>query len=192
LFAHQRGIALPELSDNLFPIIAIDHLGVFSGLVFIIGLIAAAYSSADSALTALTTSFSVDFLNMEKNSRLSEKEKIKIRTWVHVAISVIVLIVILVFRAINDQAVIAKLFTLAGYTYGPLLGLYAFGLFTNKKVKDKWVPLIAVFAPFICYVLSSFSEQIFNGYKFGFELLIVNGALTFIGLWGISQNSRKN
>jgi Na+/proline symporter len=190
LFASQNAITLPELSDNLFPTIAIKHLGVASGLVFIIGLIAAAYSSADSALTALTTSFSVDFLNMEKNSNLTEKEKIKTRTWVHAGISVVVLIVILVFRAINDQAVIDRLFTIAGYTYGPLLGLYTFGLFTKKKVKDKGVPWVAVSAPILSYLISTFSEQLFHGYKFGFELLIVNGALTYFGLWMLSQNSK--
>jgi len=187
LFASQAGIPIPDLTDNLFPTIAIERLGIVAGLVFIIGLIAAAYSSADSALTALTTSFSVDFLNIEKKSELSEKKKIRTRTYVHIGISVIVLIVILVFRAINDQAIIAKLFTIAGYTYGPLLGLYAFGLFTKYKVKDKLVPYIAILSPILCYILSSYSEQLFNGYKFGFELLIVNGLLTFTGLFLVKE-----
>jgi len=123
LFAIQKGIQIPELTDDLFPTIAIQHLGIFAGLVFIIGLIAAAYSSADSALTALTTSFSVDFLNIEKKTDLTEKQRIRIRTIVHIGISLLVLVVIIVFRTINNQAVIAKLFTIAGYTYGPLLGL---------------------------------------------------------------------
>ena len=187
LYSAQKGIQLPDLSDDLFAMIAIEHLGIVAGLVFTIGLIAAAYSSADSALTALTTSFSVDFLNIEKKSELSEKKKIRTRTYVHMGISVIVLIVILVFRAINDQAIIAKLFTIAGYTYGPLLGLYAFGLFTKYRVKDKLVPYIAILSPILCYILSSYSEQLFNGYKFGFELLIVNGLLTFIGLFLVKE-----
>jgi len=177
------------LTDDIFPTIAINHLGVLSGLVFIIGLIAAAYSSADSALTALTTSFSVDFLGIEKNSKVNEKQKIKIRTFVHIGISLVVLLVIIVFRAINDQAVIAKLFTIAGYTYGPLLGLYAFGLFTKFSVKDNWVPLVAIISPVVCYILSIFSESLFNGYKFGFELLIVNGFLMFIGLYFVKKNN---
>jgi Na+/proline symporter len=187
LYANQKGIQIPELTDDLFPTIAIKHLGVFAGLVFIIGLIAAAYSSADSALTALTTSFSVDFLGIEKKSNLNEKQRIRIRTIVHIGISLLVLVVIIVFRAINDQAVIAKLFTIAGYTYGPLLGLYAFGLLTKHSVKDKWVPVIAFISPVVCYILSIFSESLFNGYKFGFELLIVNGLITFIGLYSVRK-----
>ena len=181
IYANQKGIQLPALTDDLFPTIAIQHLSIFAGLTFIIGLIAAAYSSADSALTALTTSFSIDFLNIEKKN-LSEKRKIRIRTIVHVLISIAVFFVIILFRAINDQAVIQKLFTIAGYTYGPLLGLFAFGMFTRNAVKDKWVPIIALVSPIACYILSHYSESLFNGYKFGFELLIVNGIFTFVGL----------
>ena len=188
LYASQMGIPLPELSDDLFPTIAIKHLGILAGLTFIIGLIAAAYSSADSALTALTTSFSVDFLNIQKKTDLTEKEKIRTRTYVHIGISILVLIVILVFRAINDQAVIAMLFTIAGYTYGPLLGLYAFGLFTKINVHDRLVPLIAVLSPLVCYFLSLFSERLFNGYRFGFELLIINGIITMVGLYIVKKN----
>ena len=182
IYARNNGISIPELTDDLFPTIAIKHLGILAGLTFLIGLIAAAYSSADSALTALTTSFSVDFLDIEKKKEITENQKIRIRTLVHIGISVTVLVVILIFRAINDQAVIQKLFTIAGYTYGPLLGMYAFGLFTRFKVKDRFVPWVALVSPVICYALSVFSEQILFGYRFGFELLILNGALTFIGL----------
>lgn len=188
IYANQKGIHIPKLSDDLFPTIAIQHLGVFAGLVFIIGLIAAAYSSADSALTALTTSFSVDFLNIEKRQDLKEKQRIRIRTYIHIGISLLVLVVIILFRAINDQAVIEKLFTIASYTYGPLLGLYAFGLFTKFEVKDKWVPIIAVISPVLCYLLSIFSKSLFNGYEFGFELLIVNGFFTFFGLYLVKKN----
>jgi len=188
LYAAQKGIQIPELTDDLFPTIAIRHLNLLAGLTFFIGLIAAAYSSADSALTALTTSFSVDFLGIEKKELNNEKRKIRVRTIVHVGISLTVLIVILIFRAINDQAVIQKLFTIAGYTYGPLLGLYAFGLLTKWQVNDKWVPLIAILSPVICYILSLNSQNIMNGYKFGFELLIVNGLLTFFGLYLVKKN----
>lgn len=186
IYANQMGITIPDLTDDLFPTIAINHLGIFSGLTFFIGLIAAAYSSADSALTALTTSFSVDFLGIERKENLTEKQRIKTRTWVHLGISTTVLIVILIFRAINDQAVIQKLFTIAGYTYGPLLGMYAFGLFSKLKVKDRYVPFVAILSPVICYFISQNSEVWFN-YKFGFELLIVNGGLVFLGLFGISK-----
>ena len=181
-YANEKGIQLPALTDDLFPEIAIRHLGIFSGLVFIVGLIAAAYSSADSALTALTTSFSVDFLNVEKKKDLSENQQIRIRRFTHVGISLVVLVVIIVFRAINDQAVIQKLFTIAGYTYGPLLGLYAFGLFTKYKIKDKYVPIVAVLAPITSYFISYYSEFLFAGNKIGFELLLINGALTYLGL----------
>jgi len=188
LYAGQKGIQIPELTDNLFPTIAIDHLGVFAGLTFIIGLIAAAYSSADSALTALTTSFSVDFLNIQKKENLSEKEKTKVRTKVHMGISIVVLLTIILFQAINDEAVISKLFTIAGYTYGPLLGLFAFGLFTKFKVKDKLVPYVAIISPVICFFLSEYSERLFNGNKIGFELLLINGLLTFAGLFFVKKN----
>lgn len=179
-FAHQNGIAIPEQADNLYPLIATQgYLPKTVGILFILGIIAAAYSSADSALTALTTSFTVDILNTKDKS---ESEIKRIRRRVHVGISAVIALVIMVFKAINDESVISALFTVAGYTYGPLLGLYSFGLFTRFKVKDKWVPLVAVLSPIICFFLSKYSVVLFNGYKFGFEILIVNGALTFIGL----------
>lgn len=183
VYVSQNGIELPKRSDDLFPVVAINHLGTLAGLVFFIGLISAAYPSADGALTSLTTSFSIDILGIDKNSNLTEAEKKKIRYKVHVAFAVLLLFVIIIFRAINDRAVIDKLFTVAGYTYGPLLGLYAFGLFTKYKVKDKFVPYIAVASPVICYFVSEYSEKLFNGYKIGFELLILNGIITFIGLF---------
>ncbi len=182
LFASFKGIELPGRSDDLFPMIAISHLGPLAGVVFLIGLISAAYPSADGALTSLTTSFSIDFLGMNKRTDLPEKKKEKMRYSVHIGFAVLLLTVIIIFRAINNQAVIDKLFTVAGYTYGPLLGLYAFGMFTPFQVKDKWVPLVAVLSPILCYFISNYSPVLFNGYKFGFELLIVNGIITFAGL----------
>ncbi len=183
LYATKHSIQLPERSDDLFPIIAIRFLGPLAGLVFIIGLISAAYPSADGALTSLTTSFSIDFLGLNKRDNLSELQKQRIRYAVHISFAILLLVVIIVFRSINDRAVIDKLFTVAGYTYGPLLGLYSFGLFTKLSVKDRIVPFIAVASPVICYFLSEYSVQLFGGYKFGFELLILNGMITFIGLW---------
>ncbi|MFC2101434.1 sodium:solute symporter [Bacteroidota bacterium] len=186
LFAKFKGIEMPARSDDLFPIIAIQHLGPIAGLAFIIGLISAAYPSADGALTSLTTSFSIDFLGMDKESSLTEKKKEYMRYAVHVGFAIILLLVIVLFRAINDRAVIDKLFTVAGYTYGPLLGLYAFGLFGKRQVKDRFVPIIAILSPVICYLLSTYSDQLLFGYKFGFELLILNGLITFAGLFLIS------
>jgi len=183
IYAARTGITLPVRSDELFPMIAIHNLGPIAGLVFVIGLISAAYPSADGALTSLTTSFSIDFLGINKNENLTEKDKIRTRYLVHIGFAVVLLFVIILFRAINDRAVIDKLFTIAGYTYGPLLGLFSFGLFTRFSVKDKWVPLLVVISPVACYFLSKYSEVLFNGYKFSFELLIVNGFITFTGLF---------
>ena len=183
IYSTKHGIELPARTDDLFPMIAIKYLGPLAGLVFIIGLISAAYPSADGALTSLTTSFTIDFLGLNKRDDLNEEQKKSMRYKVHLSFAFLLLLVIVLFRAINDRAVIDKLFTVAGYTYGPLLGLYAFGLFTRFQVKDKFVPYVAISSPIFCYVLSDFSVQLLNGYKFGFELLIINGLYTFIGLW---------
>ena len=183
MYANQMGIVMPGTSDTLFPEIALNHLGVVAGIVFIIGLISAAYSSADSALTALTTSFSVDILGINRNNMLTERQRKQIRYGVHFSMATLLILVIIAFKGINNEAVIAELFTVAGYTYGPLLGLFTYGLFTRRPVSDRWVPFIAILSPLLCYLLSSYSVKILWGYKFGFELLIINGLLTFIGLW---------
>ena len=182
IYSSQIGMKIPTTTDDLFPIIAFQHLGPIAGLVFLIGLISAAYPSADGALTALTTSFCVDFLNIKKRTDLTEKKQKNMRYLVHIGFAIILLIVIVAFKQINNQAIISKLFTVAGYTYGPLLGLFAFGLFTKINVRDKFVPLICLLSPIICFVLNEYSVQLFNGYKFGFELLILNGLITFVGL----------
>jgi Na+/proline symporter len=182
MYAQNSGIALPAQSDELFPMIAIQYLGPIAGLIFVIGLISAAYPSADGALTALTTSFCIDFLSLPKNEKLSEKQKTNIRYIVHLSFALLLLLCIILFSFIYDRALIDKLFTIAGYTYGPLLGLYSFGLFTKYSVRDKWVPLVAVLSPVVCYIVSLNSERWLGGYKFGFELLILNGMLTFAGL----------
>jgi len=183
MYASSKGIGLPTKSDNLFPEIAFNHLGPIAGLIFMIGLVSAAYPSADGALTALTTSFCVDFLGFKDKSKLDEKQKKKVRYAVHLSFATILLIVILIFRALNNEAVINAIYTAAGYTYGPLLGLFAFGLFTKHAVKDRYVWIVAIISPVLCYFLSMYSEVLFNGYKFGFELLILNGLLTFTGLF---------
>ena len=181
IYARKEGIPLPEQSDDLFPVIATQgYLAPIVGFFFIIGLVAAAYSSADSALTALTTSFTVDILNTK---HLKEKPLKKKKKKVHIGVSIALAIIILIFNAINDQSVISALFTIAGYTYGPLLGMYTFGLFTKFKANDKWVPVIAILSPILSGIISYNSETWFNGYKFGFELLMVNGLITLIGLY---------
>lgn len=189
IYATSNGISIPERTDDLFPLIATQgYLQPVVTVLFILGLIAAAYSSADSALTALTTSFTVDILNTKG---LAENTLKRVRKRVHILISVILVIVILIFKVINDQSVISAIFTVAGYTYGPLLGLYSFGLFTKFKVKDRLVPWVALLSPVICYVLNIFSDTLLGGYRFGFELLILNGLITFTGLYLIKEKQAK-
>ena len=179
-YAQQNGIDAHK--DQLFPIIATKgNLGLATAIFFLLGLIAAAYSSADSALTSLTTSFSIDILEIDKqeDKKLQEKTRKKI----HILFSFILIATILIFKYfIADESVIAKIFTFANYTYGPLLGLYAFGLFTKLKVKDKMVPLICLASPFLTYLLN-YVALASVGFDFGFSLLILNGLITFIGLY---------
>ena len=178
VYAQQNGIDVHK--DGLFPILAKDHLGIGVFVFFLIGLIAAAYSSADSTLTALTTSFSIDILDIEKKHDVAQQ--IAIRKRIHIMISFVLIFVIIAFKyVIKDESVIAKLFIFAGYTYGPLLGLYTFGLFTKWQIKDKLVPMIAILSPILAYLISENSLKWF-GFEFGFFILILNGLLTFIGL----------
>lgn len=179
VYAEQHGIDAHK--DQLFPTLATEgYFGLGVAVLFILGLIAAAYSSADSALTALTTSFSIDILDIEK--KYEEKEQVRIRKRIHIMMSFVLIIVILIFNyLIGDASVIAKLFTFAGYTYGPLLGLYAYGLFSKWDIKDKWVPIIAILSPIMGFGISYFCQERF-GFDFGFFILILNGALTYLGL----------
>jgi len=190
-FARARGVQV-DASDNLFPAVAMQYLSPMAGVVFMIGLISAAFPSADGAITSLTTSVSIDFLGLNKRTGINERKKTLIRYIVHFSIALLFFISVLIFSILNDRAVIDKLFTIAGYTYGPLLGLFSFGLFTRRKVIDKATPAVAIISPVICFFLSRYSEYLFNGYRFGFELLLLNGMLTFIGLFIFSRkgNSR--
>jgi Na+/proline symporter len=188
IFVQSKGVAVTT-SDELFPTIAIKYLGPMAGMVFLIGLISAAFPSADGALTSLTTSVSIDFLGLDRREGITEKAKTRIRYIVHLSIAFVFFISVLIFSKLSDKAVIDKLFTIAGYTYGPLLGLYSFGLFTKRKVKDNITPFIAIISPLICFFLSRYSEELFNGYKFGFELLLLNGLLTFTGLYIFSKKA---
>jgi Na+/proline symporter len=191
-YSQIRQITIPGTSDNLYPVIAFRHLGALPALVFVIGLISAAYPSADGALTSLTTAFSIDFLGITRKDGWSDTKKKQIRYWVHFCFALILLIIMIFYYTLNNTAIIQQLFTIAGYTYGPLLGLFAFGLFTKFSVRDKWVPLIAVISPIICYILSLWLPRVIEGYKFGFELLILNGLLTFAGLFFIrTHNTNK-
>ncbi len=177
-FAALKGIE--ATGDKLYPTLALaSGLSAWVGFFFLIGLIAAAYSSADSALTALTTSFSVDFLGLHNDA---DERGTHIRKRVHIAFSLILLAVIVVFKYLVSENVIKDLFTAAGYTYGPLLGLFFFGLFTKFNVKDKWVPVVAIASPLLAYFVKVQALAWF-GYTIGFELLLLNGAITFLGLF---------
>jgi SSS family transporter len=182
-YAATKGIALPERTDALFPTLALSHLGTFAAIVFIIGLTAATFSSADSVLTTLTTSFCLDILGMDDRQHLTDAQRTKLRHKVHVGFAVLLWLVILGFQAINSKAIIDAIFTLASYTYGPLLGLFAFGLFARANANDCWVPVVCCASPLICFILQTNSAAWFHGYQIGFELLILNGLLTFLGLW---------
>ncbi len=188
IYMNAKGLAIPERTDLLYPLIAKNHLGLLTGGMFFIGLIAAAYSSADSALTALTTSFCVDILGYEGKENTLKPRK---RYAIHIGFSLILFLLILLFTVINKESVILALFKAVTYTYGPLLGLFFFGIFTKRSVKDSWVPIVCLIMPVICYIVSDNSTKWLNGYEFGFELLILNGLLTFVGLYIISRSGKK-
>jgi len=180
IYAESHQIALPRKSDDLFPLLAINHMSLMIGIFFLLGITAANYASADSALTSLTTAFCIDFLNFSKREDQKKKRLLKIT---HMGFSLLLLVVIMIFKAVNDQSVVMAVFKVAGLTYGPLLGLFAFGLLTKYRIKDQLVPVVVVASPIISWLLNHFSIQMFNGYQIGFELVIINGALTFMGLF---------
>ena len=188
LYQYQSfaGIGAVESSDQLFPIIALKHASPMIGLFFILGLVAAAYSSADSALTALTTSFCVDFLGFESK----RPTDLKIRRIVHLSFAALLFMTILIFKEINNEAVIKQLFTAAGFTYGPLLGLFFFGILTKIKVKDKLIPLITILSIGLTWLYYTYSPQWITGYKPGFELILINGCITFAML-AIARESKQ-
>ncbi len=187
-YAQQTGFALPVngagvvVNDKIFPSIALS-LSNFTAVIFVLGLVAAGYSSADGTLTALTTTFCYDFLRFDSSTR-NEAQQTRIRKWVHLAFASLYLLIILVFRPFHNDSLINTIFDVASYTYGPLLGMFAFGLFTRRQVRrERTVPFLALLAPCICFVLNRYSEVWFNGYRFGFELLLLNALLMFVFLW---------
>lgn len=199
LYTSTLGLEVPARTDHLYPKIAFDHLGLGAGIFFILGLIASTYASSDSALTALTTSFCVDFLNFEQNAPTppheyaDESEHLayqkavqrqrRQRTLVHLGFSILFIIIILALNAWSSDAVINLIFKIAGYTYGPLLGLFMFGLFTNLKIRDRWVILICVLAPVLTWVVEVSCKRWLD---VGFLTILINGLITFFGLWVIS------
>lgn len=191
LYANKNGIEIPMVdgvarTDLLFPEIAFNHLALIPAIVFLLGLTAATFATTDSALTALTTSFCVDFLNMDKNA--DKPNAVRTRHFVHMSFCLLMFLVIMMIYFLNSSSVVSLIFKIAAFTYGPLLGLYTFGLWMKSKtVIDKLVPVICILAPAITFVISIYSKDIFGNYEFAEELIILNGALTFLGLWLISK-----
>ena len=200
IYAAKNGIDVPldlvsgkERTDLLFPEIAFNHLTLIPAIVFLLGLTAATFATTDSALTALTTSFCVDFLGMDKAANQNKPNIVRNRHLVHIGFSLLMFIVILIFNSLTDQSVVSMIFTVASYTYGPLLGLYAFGLFIKSKtVHDKLVPIVCVIAPLITFWINSNASEWFSGYKFSVEIIIINGIITLIGLLFISKSTQEN
>lgn len=190
LYAAKNGIVVADLKtpDHLYPEIALNHLNIIPGIIFMLGLTAATFATTDSALTALTTSFCMDFLHFDKKEDQGDPKLVTQRHWVHIGFSVVMVAVILVFKAINDDSVVNSIFTAAGYTYGPLLGLFAFGMLTKKAVADKLVPYLCIASPVLCFVINTHSIKWF-GYVMSFELIVLNGLITFLLLWVTGRNT---
>jgi Na+/proline symporter len=188
-YYQSSGIEIPMnaetgkiITDKVFPNLALNHLGMIAGLIFIIGLTAATFSSADSVLTTLTTSTYVDMLEYDRNTVLSEKEKARRRTIIHIGFAVLMWMVIIVFDILNQRAIIDTILMIAGYTYGPLLGLFTVGLFTKLSLNDRLVPIICVLAPVITYLLANYIVKPMTAYEIGNELIILNSGITILGL----------
>ena len=195
LYMFAAKVGIDERGDNLFPAVATSNaLPLIVGILFIVGLFSSAYSAAGSALTALTTSFTLDILQADKKGAKdgdSADHLTAVRKKVHVGMAVLMAVVIFVIGLLNNTSVINAVYVLASYTYGPILGMFAFGIFMKKKVRDRYVPLAAIVAPVLCYILQTNSEAWFNGYKFSYELLIFNALFTFIGLCLLIKKEEK-
>jgi Na+/proline symporter len=180
IYADKIGFEIPKRTDLLYPQLALGgQFGLLAAITFLLGITAATYASSDSALTALTTAFCIDFMNIEK---YEESKKSKIKHYVHLGFSALFFVIILIFYKYSGGSIISTVFNIAGYTYGPLLGLFAFGLFTQTPVRDKLVPLVCIIAPILTYIIDANSKEWLGGYQFGFEKLLLNGAITFLGL----------
>jgi Na+/proline symporter len=185
LFAGQQGVT--ETGDKLFPAIALHHMPAFVSVIFIIALISALFPSADGAITALTSTFCIDILGIQRNNSLTDIKKKKIRQRVHLSFALVFLVFVLIFKQVNSASMISVILKVASYTYGPILGLFSFGILLKRNVTDKLVPFICVAAPFICFLIDYNQETLLGGFKLGPELLIINGLITFLGLLLVSK-----
>lgn len=184
LYGAQQGVT--ATGDNLFPFVALNHMPGIVSVIFVIGLISALFPSADGAITALTSSFCIDIIGLQRKPEWDEAKRKRVRQRVHLIVAFIFLLFVLVFHWVNDPSMIDVILKMAAYTYGPLLGLFTFGILTRRSVKDAWVPLICIASPIICLLIEFVTPKFIPGFKMGPELLVINGLLTFIGLYLVS------
>ncbi len=189
LYLYADSLNIAATGDKIFPTIALQHMPPFVSIIFIIALISALFPSADGAITALTSSFCIDILGIQRQKDLSEIKQKKIRQRVHLTFAAIFLLFVMIFKWVNDPSMIGLLLKIAAYTYGPLLGLFTFGILTKRSVNDSLVPYICIASPIICFVLDKYQKLLFGSFELGLELLIINGAITFFGLMFISKKS---
>jgi Na+/proline symporter len=185
LYAPIAGVT--ATGDKLFPAIVMSHLPATVQIIFLIALVSALFPSADGAMTALTSTFCIDLLGLKRRDDLSEADKVRWRQRVHLGFAALFLALIMVFKWVDNASMIGMILKLASYTYGPLLGLFAFGMLTSRTLSDRLVPFITIGAPLVCALLEFYQEQLFGSYRLGLELLMVNGILVFAGLWAISR-----
>ena len=191
LYLYATQLQLQVTGDKLFPAIALDHMPPIVSVIFIIALISALFPSADGAITALTSTFCIDIIGMQRKTDMPDARKKKIRQRVHLSFAFVFLLFVMMFKWINDPSMIGLILKVATFTYGPLLGLFTFGILVKRTVRDHWVPYVCVASPVICFIIDKYQKQLFGKFEVGLELLIINGLITFIGLWLISKPAKK-
>jgi Na+/proline symporter len=180
-------LGLPVAGDRIFPAVVLGHMPVAVQVLFVVALVSALFPSADGALTALTSSTCIDLLGLPQRSDLTEAQQARIRRRVHAGYALLFLLLVLAFHAVGSPSMIGLILKIAAYTYGPLLGLFAFGVLTRRVLDDRWAPAVAVAAPALCWLIDANQRALFGDWQLGLELLVLNGALTFAGLWGLSR-----
>ncbi len=188
LYSQTQSIPIPDQTDNLYPTLAINYLGKMAGTFFLVGIAAAAYSSADSSLTGLTTSFCLDILNFKMDSPNQQK----LRHGIHFGFTLLIFILIMIFSKVNNESVLYAFIRTSGFIYGPLVGLFGFGLYSKRVVPDKWIPVICLMAPLLSVILDQNSAKWFNGYEFGYGILVVNSLISLIGLFILSKKNNTH
>jgi Na+/proline symporter len=189
LYLYAPVVGVTETGDKIFPAVVLGHLPAMVQVIFVIALISALFPSADGAITALTSSFCIDLLGINRRSEMNEAQKMHLRHRVHLSFAALFLLLVMMFKWADNPSMIGLILKLAGFTYGPLLGLFAFGILTRRVARDRFVPYVAVAAPIICFFIDKYQRALFGSYEVGLELLIINGALTFVGLWMLSSGN---